>query len=87
MNLSEILRYAFLGTVIYGSYKLGEKNGESKAQSEKEFRPSPIESRKFSEIEFIIGEIEKLRKKPNKNRKDRDNIELLEIRLKQLYNY
>ena len=44
-------------------------------------------SKKFSEIEFITEEIQKLRKKPNKNRRDKDNIELLEIRLKQLYNY
>jgi len=29
MNLSEILRYAFLGTVVYGAYKLGEKNGKN----------------------------------------------------------
>jgi hypothetical protein len=87
MNLSEILRYAFLGTVIYGSYKLGEKHGESKSQPEKDNRVNSLDSRKFSEMDFIIGEIEKLRKKPNKNRRDRDNIELLEIRLKQLYNY
>ena len=87
MNLSEILRYAFLGTVIYGSYKLGEKNGESKAQSEKDYRANPLDSKKFSEIEFITEEIQKLRKKPNKNRRDKDNIELLEIRLKQLYIY
>jgi hypothetical protein len=87
MNLSEILRYAFLGTVIYGAYKLGEKNGESKVESEKDLRMNPLDSKKFSEIEFITSEIQKLRKKPNKNRKDKDNIELLEIRLKQLYNY
>lgn len=87
MNLSEILRYAFLGTVVYGSYKLGEKNGESKAQSEKDYSVNPLDSKKFSEIEFITEEIKKLRKKPNKSRRDKDNIELLEIRLKQLYNY
>jgi uncharacterized protein YqgQ len=50
-------------------------------------RMNPLDSKKFSEIEFITSEIQKLRKKPNKNRKDKDNIELLEIRLKQLYNY
>lgn len=87
MNLSEILRYAFLGTVVYGAYKLGEKNGESKVESEKDSKMNPLDLKKFSEIQFITEEIQRINKKPNKNRRDRDNIELLEIRLKQLYNY
>lgn len=83
MNLSEILRYAFLGTVVYGAYKLGEKNGKSE-NPRRGFTPYPGT---YSEEDQILQEIELLRKKPNKTRRDRDNLSLLEIKLEQLYKF
>ena len=70
MNLSEILRYAFLGTVVYGAYKLGEKNGKNENVNGG-FAPHP---KYYSEEDQILQEIELLRKKPNKTRRDRDNL-------------
>jgi|694.fasta_scaffold48316_5 hypothetical protein len=83
MNLSEILRYAFLGSVVYGAYKLGEKNGKSMNQNDG-YIP---DSKRYSEEEYIMDEIEALKRKPNKTRKDRDNLSLLEIKLQQLYKF
>jgi hypothetical protein len=83
MNLSEILRYAFLGTVVYGAYKLGEKNGKNENVNGG-FAPHP---KYYSEEDQILQEIELLRKKPNKTRRDRDNLSLLEIKLEQLYKF
>ncbi len=83
MNFSEILRYAFLGSVVYGAYKLGEKNGKSMNQNDG-YIP---DSKRYSEEEYIIDEIEALKRKPNKTRKDRDNLSLLEIKLQQLYKF
>jgi hypothetical protein len=65
MNLSEILRYAFLGSVVYGAYKLGEKNGKSMNQNDG-YIP---DSKRYSEEEYIMDEIEALKRKPNKTRK------------------
>lgn len=39
-----------------------------------------------NEVDYIKNTIQSIRKKPNKTRKDRDIIELLEIKLKQLLN-
>jgi hypothetical protein len=83
MNFSEILRYAFLGSVVYGAYKLGEKNGKSMNQNDG-YIP---DSKRYSEEEYIMDEIEALKRKPNKTRKDRDNLSLLEIKLQQLYKF
>ena len=83
MNLSEILRYAFLGSVVSGAYKLGEKNGKSMNQNDG-YIP---DSKRYSEEEYIMDEIEALKRKPNKTRKDKDNLSLLEIKLQQLYKF
>ncbi len=83
MNFSEILRYAFLGSVVYGAYKLGEKNGKSMNQNDG-YIP---DSKRYSEEEYIMDEIEALKRKPNKTRKDKDNLSLLEIKLQQLYKF
>lgn len=39
-----------------------------------------------NEVDYIKNTIQSIRKKPNKTRKDRDIIELLEIKLNQLIN-
>ena len=48
------------------------------------FEPHP---KYYSEEDQILQEIELLRKKPNKTRRDRDNLSLLEIKLEQLYKF
>jgi hypothetical protein len=45
------------------------------------------DSKRYSEEEYIMDEIEALKRKPNKTRKDRDNLSLLEIKLQQLYKF
>jgi hypothetical protein len=72
-----------LGTVVYGAYKLGEKNGKNENVNGG-FAPHP---KFYSEEDQILQEIELLRKKPNKTRRDRDNLSLLEIKLEQLYKF
>jgi hypothetical protein len=69
--------------VVYGAYKLGEKNGKSMNQNDG-YIP---DSKRYSEEEYIMDEIEALKRKPNKTRKDRDNLSLLEIKLQQLYKF
>jgi hypothetical protein len=85
MNTREVLRYAFFGALIYGAYKLGEKNAKD---DEPEVKPASktVEPQEQTEADYIREIIECLQTKPNKNRKDKDNIELLEIKLKQLLN-
>lgn len=85
MNTREVLRYAFFGALIYGAYKLGEKNAKD---DEPEVKPTSktVEPQEQSEEDYIREIIECLQSKPNKNRKDKDNIELLNIKLKQLLN-
>lgn len=84
MNTREVLRYAFFGALIYGAYKLGEKNAKDEVETKPE--PNVEEPKEQSEADYIREIIECLQTKPNKNRKDKDNIELLEIKLKQLLN-
>jgi hypothetical protein len=86
MNTKQILRYAFFGALVYGAYKLGEKNAKDDVESEDKLAkgsPEPVEQ---TEADYIREIIDCIRMKPNKNRKDKDNIELLEIKLKQLLN-
>ena len=83
MNTREVLRYAFFGALIYGAYKLGEKNAKDEVEEPVKKSEEPKEQ---SEADYIREIIECLQTKPNKNRKDKDNIELLNIKLKQLLN-
>ena len=79
-----LLKAAGVGAILYGVYKLGEKNalnsmGESVKQGEVEEKPK-------TEIDIINDMIQELKSKVNKTRKDKDNIELLDIKLRQLKN-
>ena len=91
MNLRDILRIAFVGAVAYGFYKLGEKQGEKKSLKSPEPPPKPnndyvdaevVEEK--SQLDCVRDLIESLKNKPNKNRKDKDTIELLQIKLQQM---
>lgn len=79
-----LLRAAGVGAILYGAYKLGEKNALRSLEQEQQ--PIKIEDKPKTESEVISDMIRELRQKPNKTRKDRDNIELLEIKLKQVKN-
>jgi glycine betaine/choline ABC-type transport system substrate-binding protein len=82
--LDNLLRAAGVGAILYGVYKLGEKN--ALRSMEQEQPPLKIEEKPKTESEVISDMIEELKQKPNKTRKDKDNIELLEIKLKQVKN-
>ena len=67
---------------LYVAYKVGEgmakdkdkdKNLLEKAKSELDY-----------EIEFITGLIKDYQEKPSKTKKDKDNLDLLKIKLQQL---
>lgn len=79
-----LLRAAGVGAILYGVYKLGEKN--ALRSMEREQSPLEIEEKPKTESDIISDMIQELKQKPNKTRKDKDNIELLEIKLKQVNN-
>lgn len=93
MTTKDILRAAFFGAIVYGAYKFGERQGQKRTQGLIPTPPSP--QPKYEEAEVVVEKsehdyireiIQSLRNKPSKTRKDRDTIELLEIKLKQLLN-
>jgi hypothetical protein len=87
--LGGILKIAGAGALLYGAYKLGEIHANRQI---KESVTEPIvplvetkeEVKEKTEEETIIELIEELRNKPNKNRNDKFNIDLLEVKLKQI---
>lgn len=93
MKLSDIVKLAAVGALVYGAYKLGERN-EKKRQNYpepknlNEYEDAEVvpqeEKKEQTEADFIKDLINSLRGKPNKTSKDRDTLELLEIKLKQL---
>ena len=79
--VDNLLKAAGVGAILYGVYKLGEKNALSSMEEK-----NTIEDEPKSEIDVIHEMIQEIKNKVNKTRKDRDNLELLEIKLKQLKN-
>ena len=83
MNMRDILRIAFVGAVAYGFYKLGEKHGERNVMRElPPTEPEPPVDK--TEEDYTREIIRDLKNRPDKNKKDKDTIELLEIKLQQL---
>lgn len=86
MKLSQILGVAALGGLLYVAYNYGVKEGEKKNKNvvkDTEIEDAEVVTNK-SEEDCVLEIIESIKKKPNKNQKDRDTLELLEIKLKQL---
>lgn len=89
MKFSDLVKIAAVGALVYGAYKLGEKKSQ-KVNSI--LKPEPIEEElevievdgEKTEEEELVEIIENLKKKPNKTAKDKNTIELLEIKLKQI---
>jgi glycine betaine/choline ABC-type transport system substrate-binding protein len=82
--IDNLLRVAGVGAILYGVYKLGEKNALNRV--EEEHTPIKVKDQPKTESQVISDMIKELKQKPNKTRKDKDNIELLEIKLKQIEN-
>jgi len=64
MNTKQILRYAFFGALVYGAYKLGEKNAKDDVESEDKLAkgsPEPVEQ---TEADYIREIIDCIRMKP-----------------------
>lgn len=78
--LGNILKAAIGAGVVYVAYKVGESMGGDKNKNLLKGVKSEIDS----EIELITSLIKELRNKPNKGKKDKDNLDLLGIKLKQL---
>ena len=77
-SVENLLKLIGIGTVLYGVYKMGE-NGvlDSIIQNN-------VPNENLNEEDSIRKTIQELKQKQNKTRRDRDNIGLLEIKLKQL---
>ena len=92
MKFSDLVKVAAVGALVYGAYKLGEKQAQKKSNLPKdELQPEEIEEVEIVEVdgeksekETIEELIKNLKSKPNKTAKDKNTIELLEIKLKQL---
>ena len=85
-----LLKVAGAGALLYLTYKLGEQHANQNLVTPRE-PVQPIQDTTYEDVveekteeEDVIDLIQELRNKPNKNKNDRYNIELLEIKLKQI---
>ena len=72
-EIKTLLKWGLVAGVIYGAYKLGQMSQEPDDMVE--------ESTELNEVENAINQ---LQSKPNKTVKDKDILDLLKIKLKQL---
>ena len=87
-TLNTIVKLGALAAVVYGAYKLGEYQAKKSVSVKPEPRPNEpfVEVKTQSEESDVMNILNELRKKPNKTQKDKNNIELLEVKLKQIRN-
>jgi uncharacterized membrane protein YebE (DUF533 family) len=87
-TLNTIVKLGALAAVVYGAYKLGEYQAKKSVNVKPESRPQLAfdEVPNKNEEDYVSKLINDLRNKPNKTQKDRNNIELLEVKLKQIRN-
>lgn len=91
-TLKNLIKLAAVGAVVYGAYKYGKSVGDKSFKPKETPHPFPeLRGYPFEEVEqndseekYLIELIQELKNKPNKTQKDRYNIELLEIKLKQI---
>jgi hypothetical protein len=90
MKFSDLVKIVAVGALVYGAYKLGEKKGQKSSlpytpadEPMGDIQDAEVVQEK-SESDFIQELIDSLRKKPNKTAKDKNTLELLEIKLRQL---
>ena len=77
-----LLKIAGAGALLYGAYKLGEHHANQKIMNA--LPPEPPKEK--TEEEEVFGLIKELKDKPTKTRADKFNIDLLEVKLKQIRN-
>jgi hypothetical protein len=83
--LSNLVKGALGVGALYVAYKVGESMGKDKSDKNMgENLLEKVKSELDSEIEFITGLIKDYQDKPNKNKKDKDTLDLLKIKLQQL---
>lgn len=89
MKFSDLVKIAAVGALVYSAYKLGEKKSQkvnsilNPGPVNEELEIIEVDGEKTEEDE-LVDIIENLKKKPNKTAKDKNTIELLEIKLKQI---
>ena len=87
-TFGNILKIAAAAAVVYGAYKLGESKSKKTNNNLRDYSNTSedeyLKTNELTEIQFVENLINELKSKENKTKKDRDNIELLEIKLKQL---
>lgn len=75
-----LLKITGAGALLYGVYKLGEYHANQKVQN----TLPPESPKEKTEEEEVIELINEMKRKPNKTRADRNNIDLLDVKLKQI---
>ena len=83
--LGNLLKIAGAGALLYGAYKLGEYHANQQLQG----NVIPVindEPKIETEEEKVLRLIQELKDKPGKTKTDKFNIELLEVKLKQIRN-
>ena len=78
--LSNLIKGALGVGALYVAYKVGEGMAKDKDKNLLEKAKSELDY----EIEFITGLIKDYQEKPSKTKKDKDNLDLLKIKLQQL---
>lgn len=83
--LSNLIKGALGVGALYVAYKVGESMGKDKSDENKgDTLLEKVKSELDYEIDFITDLIKDYQDKPNKTKKDKDNLDLLKIKLKQL---
>lgn len=85
-TLNTIVKLGALAAVVYGAYKLGEYQAKKNRSYLPEPRPNEpfVELKNTTEEQEVLKVLNELKRKPNKTQKDKNNIELLEVKLKQI---
>jgi Rieske Fe-S protein len=78
--LGNLIKGALGFGALYVAYKVGESMGKDKDKNLIQSAKNEIDS----EIQFVTDLINDYKNKPNKTKKDRDNMDLLNIKLEQL---
>ncbi len=78
--LGNLIKTALGFGALYVAYKVGESMGREKEKNLLQSAKDEVDS----EIQFITNLINEYKNKPNKTKKDKDNLDLLHIKLEQL---
>jgi hypothetical protein len=76
--MKNLIKYALIAVALYGGYQLLKSFNEEKEIPE-------ITEEKDEEV-YVQELIDELKNRPNKTKKDKYNIELLEVKLNQIKN-